>query len=505
MIAFSSLLFALSTASQSSPGIGSAALPATAIHPANAMVKTINTAKKAIVIPVEEQVDFGMHAFLKRSVAEALAQKPDVLIFQVNTFGGELQAAFDIVDLISGITACSTYVYVEKKAISAGALISLSCNRMVMGRGTTIGDCAPITQSQDGIQMLGEKIQSPLRAKFRNLAERNGYPSLLSQAMVSMDKGVVGAFYADSLKPPDFYTAKQWEALADLHKNRYSSHKWVVQEDQLLTMTDQEASRYGFSQGSYASLDAFIAQKGWKKQQTFAATWSEKMVRFLGTLAPLLMLVGFGALYLEFKTPGLSVFGLIGFLCLALVFGSKYAVGLANYTELVLLVLGFMIFMLEMWLFPGTFLLAGIGILAMMAAIVLSLQDFTVPNPDMPWEMKSLINNLAVTVSMAVLALTIPIMAARWLFPRLPKGMEVISEVTLADSHVQSDAIHALTVGQMGITHTPLRPVGKAEFDGKIHEVQSRGEFIEQGVAVTLARIAGNTLTVHPTAPGTAA
>ncbi len=455
------------------------------------------SAPKVVVIPIEDQVDFGLHAFLKRAIAEALAQKPDYLVFQVNTYGGELQSAFDIVDLISGITECSTYVYVEKKAISAGALISLSCRRMAMGVGTTIGDCAPITQSQDGIQMLGEKIQSPLRAKFRNLAERNGYPSLLSESMVSMDLGVVGAFFADSTQIPEFFTAKQWEALSEKDKKRFANHKLILQEGQLLTLTDGEAKQYGFSQGSFASLDAFLAHKGWTKQQTLATTWSEDLVRFLGTMAPLLMMVGFGALYLEFKTPGMSVFGLIGFLCLAVVFGSKYAIGLANYTELLLLIAGFALFMAEMWLFPGTFVVAGVGLILMMASLVLSLQTFVIPDPEMPWEMRGLMRNLAMTAAMATLALALPFLAAKWLLPHLPGGFKLVSDATLAGANSVADAFAELQAGQSGLTHTALRPAGKAEFNGKTYEVQSRGEFIEKGVAITLVRLTGNIITVR--------
>ena len=173
--------------------------------------------KKVIVIPVEEQVDFGLHAFLKRSVAQALEKHPEVIIFKINTYGGELQSAFDIVDLMTSIKTCSTYAYVEQKAISAGALISLASNRIVMGNSTTIGDCAPITQSQDGIVMLGEKIQSPLRAKFRTLAERNGYPSLLAEAMVTSDMGVVRA-ESGPKKLVEYFTAKQWESLSEKEK-----------------------------------------------------------------------------------------------------------------------------------------------------------------------------------------------------------------------------------------------------------------------------------------------
>jgi len=454
--------------------------------------------RKAIIIPVEEQVDFGLLAYLKRSVAEALELKPDVLVFQVNTYGGELQSAFDIVDLISGIDQCSTYVYVEKKAISAGALISLACNRMVMGEGTTIGDCAPITQSQDGIQMLGEKIQSPLRAKFRNLAERNGYPSLLSQSMVSMDLGVIGAFHSDTTEDPDFYTVKEWEHMPEGQKAAYASHRLILPEGQLLTMTDGEAKSYGFSQGSFASLDAFLEQRGWEKTKVFATTWSEDLVRLIGTMAPLLMLLGFGALYLEFKTPGLSIFGLIGFLCLATVFGSKYAVGLAHYTEFLLLLGGFLLFMAEMWFFPGTFVVATVGLMMMAAALVLSLQGFTVPDPQMPWEMRSLLGNVVLTLSMAAAALVIPFFVAKWVLARLPEDYQIISKTTLAETTSVSVALLSLTVGQRGLTHTQLRPTGKAEFAGHIYDVSAHGEFVEKDVPVIITKLTGNVIVVKP-------
>src|SRR5690606_2081603 len=233
--------------------------------------------KKAIIIPVEEQVDFGLHAFLKRAVAEALEQKPDYLVFKINTYGGELQSAFEIVDLLMGISQCSTYAYVEQKAISAGALIALANNRLAMGAGTTIGDCAPITQSQDGIVMLGEKIQSPLRATFRTMAEKNGYPSLVPEPMMTSVIGVGGAGTASPGKKAGtkvYFTSKQWEGLGEKEKARYRNHKTVVAEGQLLTMTDREAQEHGFSQGSFASLEEFLESKGWERAGEIATTWS---------------------------------------------------------------------------------------------------------------------------------------------------------------------------------------------------------------------------------------
>jgi membrane-bound serine protease (ClpP class) len=455
--------------------------------------------KRVIVIPIEEQVDYGMYAFLKRAVGQAWEKKPDALVFKVNTYGGELQAAFDIVDLLTGVARCSTYAYVEQKAISAGALISLSCNRIAMGNGTTLGDCAPITQGgQDGIVMLGEKIQSPLRAKFRTLAERNGYPSLLAQAMVTADLGVVAAVPKGAAPGgQEFLTAKQWESLGEKGQANYRSFKIIVPAGQLLTLTDREAAELGFSIGSFATLDDFLKAKGLVKIGETSESWSEGLVRLIGKFAPILMMIGFGALYMEFKTPGLSIFGVIGVVCLLLVFGSKFAVGLANHTELLILLAGFVLVAVEIYLFPGTLIAGGLGLVVLMVALTLSLQSFTLPEKGAPWEWKSLLDNLLVTFGSALAALLIPFVSARFVLPHLPKGAKVISDKTLSDARATASATTHVRLGALGTTKTPLRPSGKAVFAGETVEVTSRGVFIEAGQAVEVYRIDGNLIVVR--------
>lgn len=455
--------------------------------------------KRVVVIPVEREVDYGLHAFLKRATAEALLEKPDYIVYKVNTYGGELHSAFEITDLLLSVKSCSTYVYVEQKAISAGALIALACNRMAMGEGTTLGDCAPITQGEGGMVMLGEKVQSPLRAKFRTLAERNGYPALPSQAMVTADLGVVAAWPKGSndSAAPEYFTVDQWEKLPDARRARFRDHKVVVREGELLTFTDREAKAYGFSQGSFHDFDAFLAHKNWKVVKTLSTSWSEDMVRWLGRIAPLLMLLGFGALYLELKTPGLSVFGALGAACLALAFGSKYAVGLADHTELLLLVAGFALFMVEIYIVPGTFIAGGLGLVLMVVALTLSLQGFGLPDSSMPWELGTLLDNLALTLGMAVLAIFVPLLAARFFGNRLAARAGLVSASTLADARVEGPAGLDIAPGTVGTAHTPLRPAGKAEFSGRVVEATTRGEFVEAGKPVQVVRAQENRLIVR--------
>ncbi len=452
--------------------------------------------KRVVVIPVQNEVDEGMYAFLKRATAQALQTHPDYLVYKVDTYGGELQAAFDIVDLLLSVKPCSTYVFVDKKAISAGALISLSCNRMAMAQGTTIGDCAPIMQGgQSGIIMLGEKIQSPLRAKFRNLAERNGYPNVLSQAMVTAD-GAVEAF-PKAKGPPRFFTAKQWNALSAVDKKAYSDHKIIVPDGQLLTLTDEEAQHYGFSQGSFPDLAAFLRHKGWRETEVMSTTWSEDLARVLGRFTPLLMLIGFGALYLEFKAPGHTIFAVIGITCLAVAFGSKYAVGLANHTELLLLLAGVVLFLVEIYLFPGTLIAGTVGLALMMVALTLSFQSFTVPNPRMPWQLREMLHNVVLTLGMAALAFLIPVGMLRFVLPHLSGRVRIIPDTTLAGAHAAPESALP-TLGARGTVKTTLRPAGKAVFDGLTLEVTSRGEFIPPGSVVEVCRVQGLNLVVRP-------
>ncbi len=147
--------------------------------------------QRVFVIPVSGEVEPTMAAFIERAVQQT-AQYPDaLLIFEMDTFGGRVDAALNIVETLLHTGSRKTVAFVKTKAISAGALIALACNDLVMRPSTTIGDCAPITYSGEGPKMMGEKFQSPLRAKFRSLARRNHYPPTLAEAMVTDGHGSI--------------------------------------------------------------------------------------------------------------------------------------------------------------------------------------------------------------------------------------------------------------------------------------------------------------------------
>jgi membrane-bound ClpP family serine protease len=126
--------------------------------------------------PLWRWYTFHSHFWYIIAFTSTLDDIPDtpetVAVVEMDTFGGRIDSALEMVDALVNAQNARTVAFVTSKAISAGALISPACNQLVMKRNTTIGDCAPIIYTQEGPQMLGEKSQSPLRAKFRTLAKK---------------------------------------------------------------------------------------------------------------------------------------------------------------------------------------------------------------------------------------------------------------------------------------------------------------------------------------------
>ncbi len=454
------------------------------------------TLRKVFVIPISGEIEPGMAAFLKRALQD-IPDEPDTLIVvQMNTFGGRVDSALEMVDTLIDIKQAKTIAFVSDKALSAGALISLACNQLVMKNHTTIGDCAPITYSKEGPKMMGEKFQSPLRAKFRTLAKRNGYPVALAEAMVTADMQI----YSVTLDGKVVYMdALEYQDLEKERKDSISAKKTIVAQGELLTMDDSEAQELGFSSMSVESIEEMLTRMDVTDYDITQINkiWSEDLVSLIGKISPILMLIGLGSLYLEIKSPGFGVPGIVGILCLSLVFFNQYLVGLADYTELLILVIGIILLGFEMFVIPG-FGIAGIaGIICITAGLLLGFQDFVIPDPQLPWQEELLVDNLLKVMSSAVGAFLAALLVLRYVFPRLSKTAHgPYLAATLAGAHLDLPTEVAIQAGQTGTAVTLLRPSGKAKIDGEVYDVVTQGDFIPQGSRIRVLKIAGTRIIV---------
>ncbi len=453
--------------------------------------------QKVYVIPVSGMVEPGMAAYVKRALEEIKDNTNAVFVFKMDTFGGRVDAALDIVDTISNVPKGTTIAFVEKRAISAGALIALSSKYLFMKENTIIGDCAPIINTKEGQKMAGEKVQTVLRAKFRSLAKKNNYPQTLAESMVTIDMEVYEVVIDGNKK---FMDKKSYDDLTKDDKKKITSKKTIIAKGELLTMDDAEAFDLGFSQKSVKNLEEVLSFMNYGSLEiiNIEESWSESLVRFLQPFLPILMLIGIGAIYTELKAPGFGVPGITGIICLGLVFFNQYLVGLADYSELLIMLIGVLLLGVEEFILPG-FGIAGIaGMVIIAAGMVLSFQDFVIPDPSLPWEGRLLIKNLAQVLSSFIFAFLISLFMLRFVLPRFSKLVKgPYLDATLKHSHIDTTKSLEIKQKDTGIAHTTLRPSGKVMINNKKIDAVTRGEFIEKDTLIIIDKIEQNRVIVR--------
>jgi membrane-bound serine protease (ClpP class) len=476
--------------------------PAPKVEAAAPAAKPVAAAAKVAVITVSGDIDFGLHWSLKRRIAAALDAGAEVLLFEMDTYGGDLHAAFEIGDLIYDIKndrggKVRTVAYVHKKAFSAGALISLACGDIIMRRGTTIGDCQPImiNQKSQSIEVAIEKFQTGVRAYMSKYAEGNGYPEAVCLKMVDVDMEVYRVKFAKG--DVRYLTPQQIEELKPDEKTGIEK-TLVLGKGKLLTVGDERAAEYGISRATVAGLNEAVARYGLALGETHRTNWSEEMVRFLNSMAvaSLLLIVGLGALYMAFKTPGFGVMEIVAIICFATLFFSKYLVGLATVMNIVLFLVGVLLIAVEVFIIPGMGLLGIAGLVCLLTALVLSMQKFAIPKYD--FETVVLMRNL-ITVFGSLLASTLGLMALVRYLPQTPfLGRLVLKmQQTPETGYVVESAEQRGLVGKAGVAQSTLRPSGRAEIDGQVLLVVTDGEFIEPGSKIVVAEVSGNRIVVR--------
>ncbi len=449
------------------------------------------------IIPVSGTVEPGMAAYLKRVVSSLEKDDSAILVFAMDTFGGRVDAAFEIVETICTVPRERTIAYVEKRAISAGALIALSAGTLIMKENTLIGDCAPIIQTSEGHEEAGEKTQTVLRAQFRTLAKRNNYPQVLAESMVSKSMEVYKITRGEHSEYMDKTT---WQELSEKEKATITSKSTIVSEGELLTMDDKEAADLGFSRQSVTTLDQALEVMGYGAYQKvrIEENWSEKFVRWIQPFLPILMLLGIGAVYTEIKAPGFGIPGIVGIICLGLVFFNQYLVGLADYTEILVFIIGFLLLGMEMFVLPG-FGIAGISAIVVLAAgLVLSFQDFVLPDPSLPWQSDLMIKNLGLVMGSALGALLVSMSVVRFVLPKLSKVVKgPYLDATLQNSRAESTEAFGICAGDQGIALTTLRPSGKVRIRDRKVDAVTQGDFIDPATPVRVARVTAGHVVVE--------
>jgi membrane-bound serine protease (ClpP class) len=400
-------------------------------------------AHEVIVVPISGEVDEGMAHLVERSVDAANASGAAAVVLDVNTLGGLVSAGEEIRDAMFRAKV-PTLAYVSERADSAGALITLSAQHLLMAPGASIGAAEPIPNSAKNI--------SALRAEFASTAARNHRDPLVASAMV--DKTVDLPAYK---KPGG-----------------------------ILRLTADQARQAGISDGIAPTLDDALAASHISGAKHVAEyTFGESLARFATSaeVSGLLLSIGLVGLLVEMQTLH-GIAGLIGVSALGLFFGTHIYAGFSNGTVLALAVVGVIAILFELHVLPGHGIAGILGGVLLLTAVVLS---FGVP----------FFFVAAQAISVAIVLSAFAFWAATRVFPENAFIKRLTLTARQGPEYVAGPDLKDL-LGQCGFAASYLRPAGLASIDGRRVDVLTEGDFVPAGAAIQVSRVEGARVFVRP-------
>jgi membrane-bound serine protease (ClpP class) len=412
------------------------------------------------VVPVDGVIDLGLAPFLARALETAQEAGAAAVVLEINTFGGRVDAAVAMRDALLN-SPVRSIAFVNQRAISAGALITLACQSVAMVTGGTVGAATPVVSGGTETVQADEKTVSYVRSEFRATAEARKRPTQFAEAMVDADVVIPG----------------------------------VVEAGKLLTLTSSEALTHGIADVQADDIDDALRQFDitGAELRRLEQTWAESVVRFVTNpvVTSILMTLGLLGLLVEIRTPGFGAPGLVGVASLGLFFWGHWIVQLAGWEELLLMTAGVLLLLAEVFLLPG-FTLAGIaGILMLVGGLGLTLVGAGAT-------MSAVVTALGRVAISILIALAGAVALLRYL-PRLPFGRRLVLQTGMEadDGYVSAPDSDRQWLGRTGTAVSPLRPAGIAQFDDARVDVVSEGSFIDAGTSVEVTRVDGNRIVVR--------
>lgn len=412
-----------------------------------------DTPQRVMIVEVDDAVEQGLASYLERNLNRAAEQQADILILELDTPGGRVDAAQDIKRLLYQ-TDIETVALVKDQALSAGAYIALCCDKIAMMPGSTLGDAEMLVNGE----RADEKYLGPWREEFASIAEDKGRDPEIAKAFVDRDIEIPG----------------------------------VVEAGKLLTLTPQRALELGMADVLVEDREELLEWLGAADAQLIYSdmTAGERITRFLThpNVAPILLAGGILCLIVELFTPGLGIPAVAGVVLLGLYFGGHLMAGMANWFALLLFIVGLILCFIEI-LTPGFGIFALSGIACIVGSIFLT-------TPDLLTAVKYL------AVILAVVVIAVPILAKLFSKSRFLDRLMVRYRLTTDAGYVAGAEEQDSYVGRTGVAASMLRPAGIVELDdGTRLDVVTRGDYIEQGEPVRVIRREGTWLVVEQLRP----
>jgi len=408
-------------------------------------------------VDVREEIGPGIARKMGKALDEATALKADLVIVHLNTYGGMLDAADSIRTRLLNFPI-PVVAFVDNNAASAGALISIACNRIYMRSGASIGAATVVDQNAAA---LPDKYQSYMRAMMRSTAEKRGRDPLIAEAMVDPRTFIPG----------------------------------VNDSGKVLTLTTSEAIKNGYCEGQKETVEEVIAAEKISnyKMRVYTPTFIDKVISILisPAVSGILLLIILGGLYFELQTPGVGFPIIASLVAAILYFAPLYLEGLAANWEILMAVAGFILLAVEVLVLPGF----GVAGIAGITLLVMSFAFSMIGNDGFNFDLVP-----AGEVTQAFSIVVIAMLASIVVF--FAGGRSILktkrfSRMVLRDSmsaeegYVSSDMSQPALVGLTGVTQSFLRPSGKVMINGTSYSANAEIGYIDSGKQVEVTRFDG--------------
>lgn len=404
-----------------------------------------------------QEINRWYDAYIKKAIKKAADEGASLIILELDTPGGLLSSALSIKNSIIE-SDIPVVAYINKNALSAGALISLSCEAIYMSDGSIIGAATPVYMKGDEIEKAGEKEISAMRAAMRSSAERNKKNVRVAEAMV--DETIVLTKKNDGID---------------------------LDDKTLLTLSAEEALKVNIADGKANSITDIIKLRNLSENSVIKNVEEEKydyILRFLINPVVLSALISIGIIgvYIELKTPGFGIGGVISIIAFSIFFFAQIFVGDSGFLAPAIFFLGIVLLAIEIFVIPGFGITGILGIFGIAAGIFMSFG----------------INNIAQATLVVFVSLIsdiiLIIILARFILKSKGFKNKMALETDTAGYH--SSVSYDDLLGLEGITETLFRPSGNIIIDGKKYDAITEGEFINKGAKIKVILVEGNKIVV---------
>lgn len=412
-------------------------------------VSALFAQEKVVVLEIREEIAPSIRRYTKLALAHAESIGADYVLVDINTYGGTVKDADEIRTLLLNFER-PLWAFINKNAASAGALISIACDKIYMQSGSHIG-AATVVRGQEG-EKAPDKYQSYMRAMMRATAETKGRNPKIAEAMVDENIAIEG----------------------------------VSAAGQVLTFTTEEALAHGFCEGKVNRLEDILAANQVTDYvlERYTRSTTEKIIHFFlnPAISSLLILIILGGIYFELQSPGVGFPLFAAVLAAVLYFLPYYLNGLAAHWEIALFIVGLLLIAAEIFFIPG-FGAAGIlGLICTLSSLFLvmidnNFFDFSHVPP------AHILSALTSTLGGALAGSVLILVAAgflnhsnNFLFRRI-----ALQNTLQTSEGFTSSFLTDRLIGTEGTAHTVLRPAGKVKIGDEIYDATTQGDFIDRG------------------------